>query len=138
MSRRLTDDVLRNESRIKRTLRKVGLYERIRASFIADLYWTVSRSEVIANRRRELQFYRKLLSGFAANDLIFDIGANDGTKADVFLRLGARVVAVDPDASNVEIMKRRFMVARLNRLPLTIVQAAVSDVAGRSTMWVDH
>ena len=43
------------------------------------------------------RFYRKLLAGLQRDGLIFDIGANMGAKTDIFLRLGARVVSVEPD-----------------------------------------
>ena len=92
---------------------------------------------VLVNRRRDLDFYRSLLSGLRRGDLIFDVGANDGTKTDVFMRLGARVVAVEPDELNVEIMRRRFLMLRLPRKPLNIVPAAVSDSVGKMAMWVD-
>jgi FkbM family methyltransferase len=123
--------------RVQRALRSVGLLERVRASRLCDLYWSLSNSSVIANRRREVSFYRHLLHGFQQGDLIFDIGANDGSKTDVFLRLGARVVAVEPDELNVETIRRKFQMLRLRRKPLTIVDNAVSDSCGRLAMWIN-
>lgn len=58
--------------------------------------------------------------------LIFDIGANGGDKADRFLRMGARVVCVEPDKYCCSLLNRRFRNC-LDRL--TIVSKAVSDVA---------
>jgi FkbM family methyltransferase len=122
---------------IKGWIRRVALYERLRASFLAELYWSMSASQVIALRRAELEFYRTLLVGFKTGDWIFDIGANDGTKTDVFLRLGARVVAVDPDELNVRTMRRRFLTLRVPRKPVTIVPAAVSDRLGHASMQIN-
>lgn len=125
------------KSMIQQTLRQHGWYERVRASHLCDLYWTLSGSRVIAQRREELGFYRDLLVGFRQGDVVFDIGANDGTKSDVFLRLGARVVAVDPDEHNAERLRRRFLAHRLTPKPVTIVPKAVSDTAGTCAMWIN-
>jgi FkbM family methyltransferase len=70
--------------------------------------------------------------------LIFDIGANQGQKTDVFLRLGARVVAVEPDPSNQLILRQNFLDYRLRHKPVTIVGKAVSDRNGVATFLVDE
>ncbi len=41
-------------------------------------------------------------------DLVFDIGANLGSYTKVFSDLGARIVAVDPQPTCVEILHRKF------------------------------
>jgi hypothetical protein len=79
--------------------------QRLKVSWIYDAYWTVNDRRIIDGRRRQVEFYHGVLSGFRQRDLIFDIGANCGQKTDVFLRLGARVVTVDPDETNQEILK---------------------------------
>ena len=131
MSTHLTDRPNGAKPRVQQALRWLSLYERVRASYLCRA------CAVLVNRRRDLDFYRSLLSGLRRGDLIFDVGANDGTKTDVFMRLGARVVAVEPDELNVEIMRRRFLMLRLPRKPLNIVPAAVSDSVGKMAMWVD-
>ena len=88
-------------------LKQVGLYNRLKASCLYDFYWTVADSRIIKGRSREVNFYRDLLEGFQDGDLIFDIGANHGQKTDIFLRVGARVLAVDPDETNQEALKDR-------------------------------
>jgi FkbM family methyltransferase len=92
---------------------------------------------MIAQRQVELGFYRHLLKGFRKGDLIFDIGANHGAKTDVFLRLGARVVAVDPDETNQEILKQKFLSYRLAAKPVVVVGKAVSDCETVETLWID-
>jgi len=42
-------------------------------------------------------------------DLVFDVGANIGNRTEIFLRLGARVVAVEPQQSCVDSLKERFL-----------------------------
>lgn len=58
-----------------------------------------------AQRRRRISFY----SGFVhSGDLCYDIGANVGNRTDIFIRLGARVVAVEPQSECMLILRRKF------------------------------
>jgi FkbM family methyltransferase len=123
---------------VQQTLKTVGLYDRLKASRIYDAYWSVVDNRLIERRTRETEFYQHLLRGFRSGDLIFDIGANHGHKVDIFLRLGARVVAVDPDKFNQQVLQRKFLKWRFKQKPLTIVGKAVSDEIGRATFWVDE
>jgi FkbM family methyltransferase len=52
-------------------------------------------------RRRD--FYAQFVR---AGDLVFDVGANVGNRAKVFLALGARVVAVEPQRDCREVLSR--------------------------------
>jgi FkbM family methyltransferase len=127
---------------IKRTgqsfLKRAGLYERVKSSFLYDLYWKAADPGLLQKREEEINFFRRTLVGFWKSDLIFDIGANQGYKSDIFFRLGARVIAVDPDPVNQEILRQRFLTYRLQRKPVTIVGKAVSEREGVETMWVDE
>jgi len=118
-------------------LREVGLYHRFKNSVMYDFYWRVANGSIINQRNREVAFYRELLTGCRQGDLIFDIGANHGSKTDVFLRLGARVVAVDPDEVNTAILRQRFLDYRIRKKPLVVVQKAISDNRGTETIWID-
>jgi FkbM family methyltransferase len=122
---------------LRRVLGRVGMYQRVRASWVYDLYWSVADKRIIDNRRREIGFYRNLLNGFHQGDLIFDIGANWGYKADIFLRIGARVVAVEPDETSQKVLKQKFMKYRLRKKPVVIVCKAISDRSSTQTMWID-
>lgn len=123
---------------LQTALRKVGLYERLRASYLCDLYRRVANKQVIRDWRRELNFYRNLLTGFATDDLIFDIGANEGYKTSLFLSLGARVVAVEPDVLNQSILGEKFLKYRLSPKSVVLVAQAVSDTTRVETMWIDE
>lgn len=125
------------KERTQTSLRRLGVYERAKASCIYDFYWGVADKRVIDDRRREIDFYRNVLEGFRKGDLIYDVGANQGYKTDIFLRLGARVVAVEPDDMSQEILKQRFLKWRVKRKPLLIVPKAVSDRGSIETMWID-
>src|SRR6187402_3023537 len=118
-------------------LTRLGLYDRLKASIVYDAYWLICNPAVIRERTREVDFYRATLAGFRKGDLIFDIGANQGYKTDIFLRLGARVVAVDPDQLNQERLRRKFLTFRRVPAPVRIVGEAVSASSGVLRMWVD-
>jgi FkbM family methyltransferase len=122
---------------IQLLLRRVGIYHRIKSSWLYDLYWKLADSSLIENRRREVEFYRRTLRGFNQGSLIFDVGANVGYKTDIFLRLGAKVVAVEPDLANQDVLRKRFLVFRLAKKPVSVVGKAVAAEAGSQTMWVD-
>lgn len=122
---------------VQSLLAQVGVYERVKASWIYDFYWSVADRQIIDDRRRETEFYRGLLEGFREGDMIFDVGANHGYKADIFLRLGARVVAVEPDETSQEILRQKFHKFRLKKKRLVVVSEAVSDRSSTETMWID-
>ena len=118
-------------------LRRVGFYERLKSSFVYDFYWAFANQQILEERAKEIEFYKKTLQGFRKGNLIFDIGANEGYKTDIFLRLGARVVAVDPDKENQESLRQRFVKYRLKPKSINIEDKAVSDAIATKTMWVD-
>jgi FkbM family methyltransferase len=123
---------------LQKTLKRLGLYHRLQASSLYDFYWTLADRSLVARRGKEIEFYRQLLSGFRQGDLIFDVGANHGAKTDVFLRLGAQVVAIEPDNVNQQILKEKFLRYRLTRKPVVIVGKALSDKKKVERMWVDE
>lgn len=49
------------------------------------------------------RFYQKLIT---KNDLCFDIGANIGTKSKLFLNVGAKVIAFEPQSSCFDELKK--------------------------------
>src|SRR6266480_1999899 len=123
---------------VQGVLKRAGLYERLKSSRVYDLYWSVADPSIVERVQSELRFYRNLLNGFHRNSLIFDVGANPGTKTDLFLKLGARVVAVEPDATNQEVLKQKFLTYGLSRKPVVIVGKALSDKETVETMWIDE
>src|SRR3984957_925341 len=123
--------------RAKELLKSAGLYHRLNSSGIHDLYRRVADRNWITARERHLDFYRRLLTGLRPGDLIFDVGANEGLKTDLFLRMGARVVAVDPDETNQSILRERFLNLRLLQKPVVVVGKAVSNKISVESMWID-
>jgi FkbM family methyltransferase len=118
-------------------LKRAGVYYRLKNSHLYDLYWRIVDRKWIDARNKELDFYRSFLNGFRKDDLIFDVGANDGTKTDIFLRLGARVVSIDPDEVNQGILRDKFQRYRLTPKRVVIVGKALSDKSAVETMWID-
>jgi FkbM family methyltransferase len=118
-------------------LRRLGLYHRLKASTLYDCYWWIADKRIINQRRGEIEFYRQLLTGYQPGNLIFDIGASHGFKTDIFLRLGAKVIAVEPDELNKEILRHKFLKYRFTKRPVLVVDKAVSDTQAVETIWID-
>lgn len=118
-------------------LKRVGLYHRLRTSSIHDIYRGVADKSWVLARDKQIEFYRRLLPELRPGDLIFDVGANEGLKTDLFLRMGARVIAIEPDPTNQSILRERFLRLRLTRRPVVIVGKALSDRNATESMWID-
>lgn len=125
------------ESILQREIFMHSIKSRLKSSFIRDAYWSVAHPERLRSLRQEVRFYENVLAGFERGDLIFDIGANEGSKTDVFLRLGARVVAVEPDDACSRSLEERFLELRIRPQPVTIVNKAVSNRVGTEEMLID-
>jgi FkbM family methyltransferase len=126
------------DSSVMKMLRGTGVFHRLQASGLREVYWRMTGSATADRKRREVDFYRSLLQGFKPGDLIFDVGANMGWKTELFLELGAKVVAVDPDTSNQQILRKKFLWCRLQNKPVEIVKNAVSDKSSVETMWINE
>jgi FkbM family methyltransferase len=72
--------------------------------------------------RAMVAFYRPIVK---PGGLVFDVGAHVGDRTSAFLRLGCRVVAVEPQAVLAHLLKLRYA---LNR-KAEIIAAALSDGA---------
>jgi len=74
-------------------------------------------------KRGERELFQSLVP---AGSLCFDIGANIGSKASIYLEHDCRVIAVEPVPRNVDIMRKRFG----HDPHLCLVNMAVSDRLG--------
>jgi FkbM family methyltransferase len=79
---------LSSRNRARLALQKMGLFPAART-----VYRLVNPS-VRGQLSREINFYRPLLK---PDSLCFDVGANLGQKAEVFLSCGARVIIIEPN-----------------------------------------
>jgi len=89
-----------------------------------QIYAILVKMFFLVNFRRLKRFYSQFIS---PGDLVFDVGANVGNITSVFLKLGARVVSVDPRPSCVRKLKSRFG----RNSQVTVVAEGVSDRAGK-------
>lgn len=73
------------------------------------------------------QFYSQFITD---GDLVFDIGANHGNRTEIFLALGAKTVAYEPQPICANDLKRRFK----KEQNFTLVQKALGASVGKGTM----
>lgn len=113
-------------SSIRRALKQTWLYrvaepmlERRRQSL-----WT-------ADDDRMLEFYRQFVG---PGDLCFDVGANVGNRTKIFLGLGARVVAVEPQERCQRILRHVF--AQEERFALET--SALGSRPGEAEMFISE
>lgn len=115
---------------IKKILNKLGLLNRIKYSRLFLWYKKATNPAVASFYKNEHDFYASFINKC---DIIFDIGANDGHKAEVFLKLAQKVVCCEPDETNHAILKTRFNYLKSR---VFIEQKAVAATKGVSTMYV--
>ena len=89
----------------------------------------IYRANVPKLRRARL-FYRQFV---APGDLCFDVGAHLGDRTATFLKLGARVVAVEPQPVLLARLAQRFG----GDPRVTLVPAALGAARGRAELAVD-
>lgn len=100
-------------------LRYFGLFNLAR-----DVFYRIAQDNT-----KFVNFYRQFI---AKDDLCFDIGANIGQKTDIFLRLGASVIAVEPQKECFHYLQRKYK----NNSRVTIVPKAVAETAGEKEFFV--
>jgi len=108
---------------LKAALRTLGLFDdaRFLRDVVAD-YLPAQRAETA----RMCAFYREFMG---SGDLCFDVGANLGNRSRVFLKLGARVVAVEPHPYCVRVLRLKYRRSRRFRL--------VSKAVGSEPGWAE-
>jgi FkbM family methyltransferase len=79
------------------------------------------------SRRHALRFYRRFIP---RGGLCFDVGANMGNRTELFRALGARVVAVEPQAVCIDALRARF------GDEVTIVEGVVGPAPGLADLLV--
>jgi FkbM family methyltransferase len=78
-------------------LKRTGLFHKLRL-----LFKTKEEKEMLAAR---VGMYKKIIT---AGDLVFDVGANVGNRVEAFLKIKARVVAIEPQANCRKILIAKF------------------------------
>jgi FkbM family methyltransferase len=83
----------------------------------------------ISQRFREVSLYKKLLKQFKVK-LVFDIGANCGSKTIIFARYASKVISVEPDKLSAEGLRARFA----HRKNIVVLENGVSDSVGEAEL----
>jgi FkbM family methyltransferase len=111
---------------IKRIIRRTFLYEFIKLLQARKVLtqWTAQDQEM-------LKFYQMFVP---QGSLCFDIGANIGTRVKIFLKLQARVVAVEPQIECVKILRTVYR----NNRNLTIIQNALGEGQGEAEIMISN
>lgn len=99
------------------------LYEKL--IYLSPYY----RKERKENQQRLVNFYSQFIK---PNDLCFDVGAYRGSRTDIFLKLGAKVVAVEPQPKCISYLKNKFAKEKKFRL----VEKGLSDKKGNLTLFI--
>jgi FkbM family methyltransferase len=119
VARRLVNAATGDRVRVVRVLSGVARGRRLALDLTTEkAYW-------IGHYERPLQTFLRAHVG--AGDVFFDLGAHVGFFSVCAAALGARVVAVEPDAANAARLREN---ARLNSLDVTVVEAAAWDETG--------
>lgn len=89
---------------IKKVLKALGLH--VYAKYLREKYFPAPNQQhekdIVPDR---VKFYKHFMS---PGSLCFDIGANIGNRTRVFLALGARVVAIEPQSECAKMLNLRF------------------------------
>src|SRR4030042_6904810 len=81
------------------------------------------------NRKKLLKFYSRFVK---KDDLCFDIGANFGRRTEIFLKLGARVVAVEPQDACMQELQKKYG----NNNRVILIKKAISDNHGEEELMI--
>ncbi len=106
---------------IKRILRRLHLIHPIRYTY-RKLSLSIRRDSA-----QSVEFYRPFVH---QGSLCFDLGAHLGDKTEIFLKLGGRVIAVEPNPMCLETLRWRYG----KNSKVTIVPKAISDQPGTATL----
>jgi FkbM family methyltransferase len=111
------------------------LYSKLKQYYKYQRNWSKLQSrQDSANEKKHFADEKKFYSQFINNgDLCFDIGANIGDKTELFIQLGAAVVAIEPQESCWRILKRRF---RNNKV--FIEPVALDSKKGTRIIFIDR
>lgn len=108
--------------RLKKIASFLGIYRVAKRA--ENFLFDILNSKIIKqNRNKELILYSSLIK---TGHLCFDVGANIGDKSEIFLKLGARVVAIEPQKECV-----RKLIKRLKPYKnFSIIEKGLSDKNG--------
>jgi len=111
---------------IRELLRKIGLWPYLKY-FKKKYFPSASQKEEERLIPERISFYQQFIE---KGDLCFDVGANIGNRTEIFLKLGARVVAIEPQKECSKLLQLRF------GNEITLVQQALGSHSGDGTIFI--
>ena len=103
----------------------------IRYSRFYLTYLRLKNRSLAIHEQKEYRFISQLIP---KDQLVYDIGANTGEYTNLYLKLSSKVIAIEPDPKNLQILKVRFGQNR----KVTTLASAVSDVKGVSELYINE
>lgn len=115
-------------SKIEQAILNSSYYNFIRYNTLSDLVIELKSNKT----KKNIAFYSDFLDAGTPDKTIFDIGANKGNKVNAFLKMGFKVIALEPEKKSIETLKWRF-----GKNPqVTIVEKGVSDTIGELPVYI--
>ena len=91
---------------VKVILKKIRLWDAIMYS---NLYQKYKYPKKFKKQKEEEKFYKFFLKSHPAkNDLIFDVGANIGSKSKIFSKLAKNIIAFEPSPKLFSFLQTKF------------------------------
>lgn len=114
--------------KIEHLINRSPFYNLIRFNFFTDalIEWKTGRT------KKAIDFYNSFLEKNTPNRIVFDIGANKGNKVKAFLKMGFKVIAVEPEKKALSTLHWRFG----KNKNVVIVPKGVSDIEGELTIHI--
>lgn len=106
-----------------KVMQRTGLYGAVR-----KIWGIVSYQQ---QKKKMIHFYQQIIK---PKDICFDIGANIGQRSAIFLRLDARVIAVEPQPKCLRLLNKRFQ----QKSNITIIPEAMGKEPGEAEMMVSE
>lgn len=111
---------------LKKTFKKIGAMLNLRDGRLNPI-----NPVHIIRKRKMLRFYSEFIK---EGDLCFDVGANVGNRTEVFLKLGASVVAVEPQKTCMDKLKKKYG----KNKKIILINKALGEKEGQATMNVSN
>lgn len=105
----------------------------VRRSFLYDIHKALQARKIRRQWTDQDELMHELYAQFVLpGQLCFDVGANVGNRTWVFLKRGARVVAVEPQEACIQYL--RWVYGKDKRL--TVVPQALGEAQGQAELWI--
>ncbi len=94
-----------------------------------QIWVNINKLKMPLIQRKFLHFYSQFI---VEGDLCFDIGAHKGNRSEIFSKLGAKVVAVEPQEYYAEYLREKFKTDK----NVIVVNKGVSDKEGELPLFI--